>query len=96
MCECGGFSYAPQGWECPRCHRVYSPSTMMCMYCGFGEETWTSCQATINPNGEDATPRPDVMGGKIRRPKESFTNPWTSYGKTTVWIPQEDEVKDNE
>lgn len=23
-----------QGWECPKCGRVYSPSTMMCPYCG--------------------------------------------------------------
>lgn len=23
-----------QGWECPKCGRVYSPSTCMCFYCG--------------------------------------------------------------
>lgn len=22
-----------QGWECPKCGRVYSPITPMCMYC---------------------------------------------------------------
>lgn len=22
-----------QGWECPKCGRVYSPNTPMCMYC---------------------------------------------------------------
>lgn len=26
--------FAWQGWECPKCGRVYSPSTSMCMYCG--------------------------------------------------------------
>ena len=26
-----------QGWECPKCHRVYSPWTSMCFYCGQPE-----------------------------------------------------------
>lgn len=26
--------FAPQGWQCPVCHRVYSPSTPMCYFCG--------------------------------------------------------------
>ena len=30
---------APQGWQCPICHRVYSPSTPMCWYCGNGLST---------------------------------------------------------
>ena len=32
-----GYSYeftAPQGWQCPICKRVYSPTTSMCYYCG--------------------------------------------------------------
>ncbi|HEU4602626.1 MAG TPA: hypothetical protein VFS24_11685 [Steroidobacteraceae bacterium] len=24
---------APQGWQCPMCRRVYSPTQPMCMYC---------------------------------------------------------------
>ena len=24
----------PKGWECPKCGRVYSPTTSMCQYCG--------------------------------------------------------------
>lgn len=27
---------APQGWVCPKCGRVYSPYTPMCLYCGNG------------------------------------------------------------
>lgn len=23
-----------KGWECPKCGHVYSPSTVMCFYCG--------------------------------------------------------------
>lgn len=26
--------FARQGWECPKCGRVYSPDTPMCWYCG--------------------------------------------------------------
>ena len=28
-----------QGWQCPVCKRVYSPTTPMCLYCGNGEVT---------------------------------------------------------
>ena len=28
---------APRGWICPKCGRVYGPSTPMCWFCG-GEE----------------------------------------------------------
>jgi hypothetical protein len=27
------FNFIPQGWECPKCKRVYSPTTMMCIAC---------------------------------------------------------------
>lgn len=30
---------AQQGWQCPICGRVYSPTTMMCLYCGNGKES---------------------------------------------------------
>lgn len=26
-------SFASQGWECPKCKRVYSPFTHMCLHC---------------------------------------------------------------
>ena len=26
--------FAPQGWQCPICKRVYSPMTPTCWYCG--------------------------------------------------------------
>ena len=30
---------AQQGWQCPICGRVYSPTTMMSLYCGNGKES---------------------------------------------------------
>ena len=30
---------APQGWICPKCGRVYSPTTIMCICCGGIEVT---------------------------------------------------------
>lgn len=35
----------PKGWECPKCGRVYSPTTPMCLYCG-GEQTVTATSVT--------------------------------------------------
>jgi len=26
-------TFIPQGWECPKCKRVYSPTTNMCSHC---------------------------------------------------------------
>ena len=31
--------WIPQGWQCPVCRRVYSPTTTMCLYCGERETT---------------------------------------------------------
>lgn len=28
--------FGQQGWICPKCGRVYSPFTRMCLYCGNG------------------------------------------------------------
>ena len=33
--------FAPKGWVCPKCGRVYSPSTPMCWYCGDKQITNT-------------------------------------------------------
>jgi len=27
------YQWVQQGWQCPVCQRVYSPSTMMCLMC---------------------------------------------------------------
>lgn len=44
----GDFEKIPpqQGWQCPICGRVYSPTTTMCFYCGNETQT-TSTVYTI-------------------------------------------------
>ena len=41
MIKVGDFTqqdyFAPKGWVCPKCGRVYAPSTPMCWYCGEEE-----------------------------------------------------------
>lgn len=34
MSDWHGIDFTPQGWQCPICKRVYSPTTPMCYYCG--------------------------------------------------------------
>ena len=38
--------FAPKGWICPKCGRVYSPTTPVCFYCGGNEKTITSLNTT--------------------------------------------------
>jgi transcription elongation factor Elf1 len=38
-----------QGWECPKCGKVYSPNTFMCWTCGQNTQTNTTADsAPIN------------------------------------------------
>ena len=39
-------SWGPQGWECPKCHRIYSPSQYMCPYCGGNQRIINSPKTT--------------------------------------------------
>jgi len=36
MSEWHSVDFAQQGWQCPICKRVYSPTIPMCYYCGNG------------------------------------------------------------
>jgi len=44
------FNFIPQGWECPKCKRVYSPTTMMCIACPQYTTGTTGTQTTPNLN----------------------------------------------
>lgn len=41
-----------QGWQCPICKRIYSPTTYMCFYCG-GDKTETSTTITVKGSTGD-------------------------------------------
>lgn len=43
---------APQGWQCPLCKRIYSPTTPMCWYCGEEGAKKTYTTTTSNPLNE--------------------------------------------
>lgn len=38
-----------QGWQCPLCGRVYSPTTEMCLYCGNGKEVISTTATFTTP-----------------------------------------------
>ena len=41
-------SFIPQGWECPKCKRVYSPNTIMCSHCPENTQGITSSGTTFS------------------------------------------------
>lgn len=47
---------APQGWQCPICKRVYSPSTPMCFYCSNNSSesniTFAKVEQTLNDTAQ--------------------------------------------
>jgi len=49
--------FVQQGWQCPLCHRVYSPMTPMCFYCPPKTDTNT------NEQQKEKVKRPFYMGG---------------------------------
>lgn len=61
-----------QGWQCPICKRVYSPTTMMCMYCGNTElKTTTGKMQLVNmPNIVDGMPN-DIMVNYCERSRNN-------------------------
>jgi hypothetical protein len=47
-----------QGWECPKCGRVYSPTTMMCFSCGNAESSTSTTLIPFSQTGDI----PDMPG----------------------------------
>lgn len=36
------YGFIQQGWECPKCHRIYSPTQSFCLYCNDRRVTYTT------------------------------------------------------
>lgn len=39
--------WVQKGWECPKCGRVYSPTTSMCRYCGAEAKTFATTNIEV-------------------------------------------------
>jgi len=52
-------SFPQQGWQCPICGRVYSPTTAMCFYCGHTKIVSTTGKAYKI----DYAPDPETTSG---------------------------------
>jgi uncharacterized OB-fold protein len=48
-------TFIPQGWECPKCKRVYSPTTSMCSHCPQHNQGVTSSGTTLNVGTSSTT-----------------------------------------
>lgn len=44
--------FGQYGWICPKCGRVYSPFTQMCLYCGKQDITTTAPNTPTNVRSE--------------------------------------------
>ena len=61
------YNFAPQGWQCPICKRVYSPFTPCCFNCGAEAVTKTSTD-WIKHESTTGTPPLDIDGYTISYP----------------------------
>ena len=76
--------FAPQGWQCPACHRVYSPMTSMCYYCA-GRDT------TMATNTEYETKKDEFVRKMMVGDTEKCSRYHTEYGKQQCWGTKEKE-----
>ena len=61
-----------QGWQCPICHRIYSPITPMCYYCGDATKNSTTT-GTIKTIALSAEPYIEkIYIGKPIHPQEQI------------------------
>lgn len=68
MSEWHSVDFAPQGWQCPICKRVYSPTTPMCYYCG-NDVLCTVSSTTVGDSVIDWLHHESVT--KPEKPKEA-------------------------
>ena len=74
---------APQGWQCPICKRVYSPTYPWCIFCG-NEQTTTTTTTTVKTDPSQYSTPNDLMAELMRKNREQIeslglTSTSTSY-----------------
>ena len=73
------YNWAPEGWRCPVCGRVYSPTTPMCFYCSNQEGTIQTTGTSIN---DDEWWREYLKKSQTGKPVND--NPSTTTATTTT------------
>jgi hypothetical protein len=74
-------SFIPQGWECPKCKRVYSPTTSMCSHCSQHTEGYatTGTTLTFTHSFSSNTPNPTAKTKCSICGKQKAQHPLISY-----------------
>jgi hypothetical protein len=72
-------TYVPQGWECPKCKRVYSPTTRMCNYCPQYNQGVTTTTLTFTHSFSSNTPNPTGKTKCSVCGKEKWEHPEITY-----------------
>lgn len=80
--------WSPQGWRCPVCGRVYSPTTPMCFYCSNKERTVQTTGTSINDSKWWEEYLKQSQTGKPVNDNPSITTATTNIDpnvKVTAW-----------
>lgn len=80
--------WSPQGWRCPVCGRVYSPTTPMCFYCSNKEGTVQTTGTSINDSEWWEEYLKQSQTGKPVNDNPSITTATTNIDpnvKVTAW-----------
>lgn len=72
------YSWGPEGWRCPVCGRVYSPTTPMCFYCSNKEVTYRSGTSTDDSQWWEEYLKKSQTG------KSANDNPSTTTATTNI------------
>jgi hypothetical protein len=74
-------TFIPQGWECPKCKRVYSPTTSMCSHCPQHIQgvTTTGTSITFTHSFSSNTPNPKAKTKCSVCGKEKWEHPEFTY-----------------
>ena len=80
-------NFIPQGWECPKCKRVYSPITQMCSHCPEHTQGYATTGtnltniSSVTMSGHDF--QPEKKGSSATKCKicglEKFQHPNSSH-----------------
>ena len=77
--------FTQQGWECPKCGKVYSPTTIMCLTCGQEVKT----NITTNTPWNTVTVTNDIINGTTTDTTTKYSTPidttkYSGYTGTTI------------